>query len=92
MTYGICSGLSAVVGGRLTKCIPQFIIVYTFSLIMLSMVLFLIFWEKEPSYVIAFVPTAIFGLCEGIWHSVPPSKSSNICAVFSKYHKIVTTL
>ena len=74
MTYGICSGLAAVIGGRLVKCVPQFIIVYCLTAVLLSVVLFLLFWEKTPSYVLAFAPTALLGIGEGTWHSVPPSK------------------
>ena len=74
MTYGTCSGLAAVIGGRLVKCVPQFIIVYFLTAILLSDVFFLLFWEKSPSYIVSFVPTALIGIGEGTWHSVPPSK------------------
>lgn len=73
-TFGICSGLSALIGGRLVKFIPQFSIVYTVSAALMGLMLFLIFWERTPSYIVAFVVISVWGVCEGIWHSVPPSK------------------
>ena len=79
MTYGISSALSAAFGGHLVKCIPQFVIVNISLSILMSTVLFLMFWNKKPSYILTFVPTLILGICEGICHFVPPSEYCYMC-------------
>ena len=78
MTYGISS--AAAFGGRLVKCIPQFVIVYISLSILMSTVLFLMFWDEKPSYMLTFVPMLILGLCDGICHFVPPSEYYYMCA------------
>ena len=80
MSYGICSGLSAITGGRLVKCIPQFVIVYVTGILSFSVILFMLFWKREPSYFVPFITIPILGMTEGIWHSTPPSKP-RICGI-----------
>ena len=70
-----------MIGGRLVKFIPQFSIVYTVSATLCGLMFFLIFWDTRPSYLVAFLVIAIWGICEGIWHSVPPSKWEREAAV-----------
>ncbi|XP_011410250.1 PREDICTED: protein unc-93 homolog A-like [Amphimedon queenslandica] len=73
LTYGTCSGISAIVTGRLVKYIPQFLMVYGFSALMIGDLLFLLLWDVSPSYLKAFLPVAVLGVCEGMWHAVPPT-------------------
>jgi MFS family permease len=73
ITFGTCSGLSALIAGRLAKYIPQFVFYYLSALILCCVLLFLIFWERQPSYVVAFVPPALIGICEGTFNSLPPT-------------------
>ena len=73
MGYGVCSALSAVVTGRLFRYIPPFLMVYFFSAVMLGTTLFLLFWERMPSYLVPCLPLLILGLCEGMWFNIPPS-------------------
>ena len=61
--------------GRLVKYIPQFLIVYSVSALMIGDLLFLLLWDVNPSYLKAFLPMVILGLGEGMWHAVPPSKT-----------------
>ena len=54
--------------------------VYSVSALMIGTVLFLLFMDIEPNYTLSFVPIAIIGLCDGMWHAVPPSKTlSPLC-------------
>ena len=80
MSYGICSALSAMTGGRLVKCIPQFVIVYVNGILSFSVILFMLLWKREPSYFVPFITIPILGMTEGIWHSIPPSKP-RICSI-----------
>ena len=80
MTYGISSALAAAFGGHLVNCIPQFVIVYISLSLLMSTVLFLMFWNKKPSYILTFVPTLILELCEGMCHFVPASEYYYTCS------------
>lgn len=74
MVFGIFSGLAAFANGRLVKVVPQYVMVYLTALVNLGVLLFLLFWERVPSYPVVFVTMAGWGVCDGIWNSVPPSK------------------
>ena len=65
--------MSAVITGRLFKCVPHFIIVYSFTAVMTGTVIFLLLWEREPNYLILFTFVAVLGMCEGMWFNLPPS-------------------
>ena len=52
--------------------------VYVFSAVMIGTVLFLLFMDIVPDYTLAFLPIAIIGLCDGMWHAVPPSKALSL--------------
>ena len=87
MTFGLCSGIAAVIAGGLYKFIPQFVIFYFSFTVLFGTYLFLLFWERtdEPSYIVAFVPTAFIGTGEGIWHSIPPSMKYIHVHVYTLY-------
>ena len=74
MVFGVGSGISAVSCGRLVKLIPQYMIIYGVYLVNAGLVVFLLVWERVPSYTAAFVTFFVWGLCDGIWNSIPPSK------------------
>ena len=78
MAFGICSAISAISAGRLVKCVPQYIIVYTTIVLNLAIVFFLLFWDRVPSYPITFITLACWGLCDGIFNSIPPGKGIDI--------------
>ena len=74
MAFGLGAALTAFTAGRLVKYIPQYFIVYIFIAINLGIVIFLILWDREPSYVASFLILFGWGTCEGIWNSIPPSE------------------
>lgn len=82
MTFGVGSGIAAVLCGRVVKLIPQYAIVYTVYLINVGLVVFMLLWDTEPSYVAVFVTFFAWGICDGLWNSIPPSKISLIYSVY----------
>ena len=81
MTFGIGGALTAFAAGSVVKYIPQYFIVYTFMAINLGIVIFLILWDREPSYVASFLILFGWGACEGIWNSIPPSELNALSAI-----------
>ena len=77
--------MTAVTTGRLFKCVPQFLIVYPFAAVMTGTVVFLLFWEREPNYLILFTFVAVLGMCEGMWFNIPPSMSKFITMIILFY-------
>ena len=53
--------------GRLVKYIPQYFVVYTFLTLGLGIVIFLLWWEREPSYFASLLIVFGLGLCGGTW-------------------------
>ena len=74
MTFGIGGAVTGFTAGSVVKYIPQYFVVYTFMVINLGIVIFLILWNREPSYVASFLILFGWGACEGIWNSIPPSE------------------
>ena len=63
--YGLCSGVSGFVSGRMVKYIPQHFITYSVLAIYLAVLLFLLSWEPAPVHYVLLMVPAIFGACEG---------------------------
>ena len=57
------------------KFIPQYFIVYKSVTLNVGLLVFLLIWERQPSYYLVFIVLFVLGWNEGIWNSVPPSKS-----------------
>ena len=67
--YGIGSTLMAFTVGRLVKCFPQYCVVYPLVAINLGIVIFLLLWDRQPSYFASLLIIFGLGLCEGTWDS-----------------------
>ena len=74
ISFGIGSAVSAFLNGFLARFIPQYILVYIGALVNIGTVIFLLVWERQPNYYIVFIVLLLWGYCEGLWSSVPPSK------------------
>ena len=74
MTFGIFSAFTAVLNGRLVKIVPQYIMVYITILINIGLIVFFLIWERRPSFPAVFLGLTVWGMCDGIWNSVPNSK------------------
>ena len=85
MAFGVGAALTAFTAGRLVKYIPQYFIVCTFIAINLGIVIFQILWDRKPSYVASFLILFGWGICEGIWNSIPLSELQGEKIICSSY-------
>ena len=76
IVWGLSLSVSSVVVGKVATKIPRTLLVLVATLGDLAVLLFLIFWERAPSYVPGFVISIVFGLGMGVWNTVPASKQS----------------
>ena len=68
-TGGIIGTLSA---GRLVKYIPQYVFMYCALLVAVGLILFLIIWERQPSYIAVFMFALGWGYSEGTLNGLLP--------------------
>ena len=73
-TGGIIGTLSA---GRLVKYIPQYVFMYCALLVATGLALFLIIWERQPSYIAVFIIALGWGYSEGTVDAVIPGNAVN---------------
>ena len=76
IVWGLGISISSVVVGRLATKIPRTLIVVVGALGDGATILFLLFWERVPSYAAVFVISIVFGTGLGVWNTVPASKQS----------------
>ena len=74
VTYGLFSGLAAVVSGRIVKYLPEYIVIYSAIGINLACILFLLFWVKSPNFWVVFGFAACWGVADGIWNTMGPGE------------------
>ena len=74
MCFGISSAVGSFATGKILSYIPRFVIMTLNLLLMLSLLVFLIVWEREPNYVVVFIVPILWGICDSIWNTVTTSK------------------
>lgn len=84
IVWGLGISISSVVVGRLATKIPRTLIVMVGALGDAATILFLLFWERVPSYAAVFVFSIVFGIGLGVWNTVPASKRS--CLLHLRLH------
>ena len=72
--FGIFSGIVSLVTGRLYKYVPTALLLYTSIAVSISMSLFLIFWERVPSFAVVFVLAMGWGWVDGAWQTLGESE------------------
>ena len=82
--FGSGSGLTALTAGRLVKYIPQYFIIYTVSTIIVGILIFLLLWKREPSYVVPFLVLFGLGTWEGVWFSTSAGETLIIKTLLEK--------
>ena len=94
--WGLCISVSSVVAGRVATKIPRTFLVVVGALGDASVILFLIFWERVPSYAVVFVMSIVFGVGLGVWNTAPASECLRllhqhfqyICIVHNVYNSV----
>ena len=90
IVWGLSISISSVVVGRVATKIPRTFIVVVGALGDASMILFLIFWERVPSYAVVFVMSVVFGAGLGVWNTAPASEWS--CLLKLHLHCVHTSV
>lgn len=73
--FGASGAISAYVTGRIVRYLPQCIIVYISIIGSFGISFFIIFWEKQSSFVVIFLFAAIWGWCESTFNSSAPGQT-----------------
>lgn len=74
IVLGLCSSLSSVAIGRFLKYLPRFAIVLFGASLSVTTILFMVMWQREPSFVAFFVIAAVWGSADAVWTTVPTSR------------------
>ena len=74
MCFGVSSGVGSLVTGRILSHVPRFVIMLLNLLLMLSLMIFLLLWDREPSYAVVFIVPILWGICDSIWNTVTTSE------------------
>ena len=70
MSYSVSGAISGIIMGRLHHYMPQTVLVYTGVVVSLALTLFLLFWERVPSFYAVFGFAVGWGLSDGVWQSL----------------------
>ena len=75
MVFGLASATSAISGGLVVKWIPEHFLMYLGYINNISLVLFLLFWERMPNYIVVFLFPIVWALSDGVWNAFIPGNS-----------------
>ena len=70
VSYSISGAVAGIVVGRIYRFVPEVLLIYAGVILGGSLTLFLIFWNRVPSYLVAFSFAIGWGLCDGVWQSL----------------------
>lgn len=86
MTYGLFSGLAALITGWIVEYVPEYVVVYTGISFNLTWILFFLFWTKSPNFFVVFGFAMNWGLSNGIWNTMSPGEKI-YSGIFMGCHK-----
>ena len=74
MCFGVSSAVGSLFTGKISSYVPRFVIMILNLLLMLSLLVFLLMWDREPNYAVVFVVPILWGVCDSIWNTVTTSE------------------
>ena len=75
MVYALFTAISSFLTGKIYLAyFPRYVVAIFTTLITLSLAIFLVIWERQPSYVFVFTFIAVWGIVAGQWITLAPSK------------------
>ena len=74
IAWGIGSSISSLVAGKISIHTSRTCVAIATALLHAGMILFMLFWEREPSYVMVFLTSLGSGIVDGVWTTLPISK------------------
>jgi len=86
MVYAVFTLISSFLTGKIFLAyFPKCVVVIFTTLITLSLLIFLIIWERQPSYVFVFTFIVLWGIVVGQWITLAPCKlikQLHVCVEF----------
>ena len=74
IVWGLFASASSGVVGKLATKVPRIFVMIAGTAGDAAIILFLVFWERVPSYVVVFVVAVVFGVGDGVWNTIPTSE------------------
>ena len=74
MVWAICSSLSSFITGRTSAYTSRTVVAMISSSTQAGLIVFMLLWEREASYIMAFTVTILWGYNDGIWQTLPSSE------------------
>ena len=74
ITWGLGSLLASVLLGKITYYTSRTLVALLTALLHAGMLLVMLFWERQPSYVMVFLMSLGWGITDGVWATLPASK------------------
>ncbi|XP_065911643.1 protein unc-93 homolog A-like isoform X2 [Dysidea avara] len=76
MVYALFTAISSFLTGKIYLAyFPRYVVAIFTTLITLSLAIFLVIWERQPSYVFVFTFIAVWGIVAGQWITLAPRLS-----------------
>eukprot|EP00731_Ephydatia_muelleri_P023291 Em0015g874a len=73
IAFGLTSAVMSVLLGKILKYAPRFVFVNVAGLMNILLMIFLLKWDRTPSYVLIFLFPVVWGAADGIWSTVSAS-------------------
>ena len=74
IVLGLSSSIMSVIYSRLLKYFPRFLIVMFGVCLSSALLLFMLLWERVPSYAAIFAVSAGWGAADAVWTTMPASR------------------
>lgn len=74
MCFGASSAIGSYITGKILSRVPRFVMMLLNLLLMLSLLIFLLVWDREPNYAVVFIVPILWGVCDSIWNIITTSK------------------
>ena len=74
MAFGLASAVGSISSGLIVKWIPEHFIILIGYINNISLTLFLLFWERIPTFAVVFVFPIVWGLSDGLWNTLIPGR------------------
>ena len=73
IAFGLTSAVMSVLLCKILKYAPRFVFVNAAGLMNTLLMIFLLKWDRTPSYVLIFLFPVVWGAADGIWSTVSAS-------------------
>lgn len=91
MVYGLGNSLGSFISGKILSLGCKALLVLVTLVLHLAIMIFLIFWEREPVLFVLLIVVFLWGICDGSWLTVCNSKYFNymvqyVCNLCTDYY------